>query len=75
MAEDAGLHFPFFEFQPSWMRPKSTAPANWPSLNSSCSFEGEEPVSQGRSEVSCNSGNAMTFRPFETSEGKEKRHV
>ena len=75
MAEDAGDHFPVLMFQPGCTRERSTAPANWPELNSAANFAGSEPVSQGRSEVSCSSGNATTFKPLETSVGKERRHV
>jgi hypothetical protein len=75
MAEDAGDHFPVLEFQSAVKWDRSMVPAKRPVLNSEARFSGEEPVSQGRSEVSWRVGRAVNFRPAETEGGKERRQV
>lgn len=69
---------PFFEFQSGVTRERSTFPG-YLEENSDSRTSSEEPVSQGRLEVSWTSGRARTGNPLLEEEGrregKERRAV
>lgn len=60
IASVEGANLPFFESQPCLTKCRSTG-LPW---NSFLSSSGLEPVSQGRSLVSCSSGSPITFKPL-----------